>query len=54
VSFTEFGRLFRDALKVPNALYFDGKISRLYAPNLGRSDFGFQMGPIIGLVTDRP
>lgn len=54
VSFSEFGRLFRDALKVPNALYFDGKISRLYAPNLSRSDFGFQMGPIIGLVTDRP
>jgi uncharacterized protein YigE (DUF2233 family) len=54
VSFTEFGRFFRDGLKVPNALYFDGKISRLYAPTLNRSDFGFQMGPIIGLATDRP
>jgi uncharacterized protein YigE (DUF2233 family) len=50
VSFIEFGRLFRDGLKTPNALYFDGKISRLYAPELGRDDFGFQMGPIVGLV----
>jgi uncharacterized protein YigE (DUF2233 family) len=50
VSFAEFGRLFRDGLKTPNALYFDGKISRLYAPELGRDDFGFQMGPIVGLV----
>ena len=50
VNFAEFARLFRDRLKTPNALYFDGKISRLYAPELGRDDFGFQMGPIIGLV----
>lgn len=50
VNFAEFGRLFRDGLKTPNALYFDGKISRLYAPELGRDDFGFQMGPIVGLV----
>jgi uncharacterized protein YigE (DUF2233 family) len=50
VNFWNFGRLFRDALGMPNALYFDGKISRLYAPALQRSDFGFQMGPIIGLV----
>lgn len=50
VNFAQFGRLFRDALKTPNALYFDGKISRLYAPALRRNDFGFQMGPIIGLV----
>jgi uncharacterized protein YigE (DUF2233 family) len=52
VSFYDFGRLFRDGLKAPNALYFDGKISRLYAPELGRDDFGFQMGPIVGLVGD--
>lgn len=50
VNFAEFGRLFRDALKTPNALYFDGKVSRLYAPELQRNDFGFQMGPIVGLV----
>jgi uncharacterized protein YigE (DUF2233 family) len=50
VNFTEFARLFRDALGTPNALYFDGKISRLYAPELLRNDFGFQMGPMIGLA----
>ncbi|MGO4907942.1 phosphodiester glycosidase family protein [Pseudorhodobacter sp. W20_MBD10_FR17] len=53
VSFDEFGRLFRDGLKTPNALYFDGKISRLYASELGRDDFGFQMGPIVGLVEEQ-
>jgi uncharacterized protein YigE (DUF2233 family) len=50
VTFHEFGRLFRDMLGTPNALYFDGKVSRLYAPELGRDDFGFQMGPIVGLL----
>lgn len=50
VNFHAFARLFRDALDLPNALYFDGKISRLYAPDLGRDDFGFSMGPIVGTV----
>lgn len=51
VNFHAFGRLFRDALKVPQALYFDGNISRLYAPGLDRYDGGFPMGPIVGVVT---
>ncbi|WP_322890738.1 MULTISPECIES: phosphodiester glycosidase family protein [unclassified Yoonia] len=50
VSFHEFGSFFRDYLQLPNALYFDGKVSRLHAPALGRSDFGAQMGPIVGVV----
>ncbi|MCI5040000.1 MAG: phosphodiester glycosidase family protein [Donghicola eburneus] len=50
VTFHEFGSLFRDALKTPNALYFDGNISRLYAPELNRHDGGFPMGPIVGTV----
>ncbi len=50
VTFHEFARLFRDVLGTPQALYFDGRISRLYAPELNRSDFGFPMGPILGLV----
>lgn len=50
VSFHEFGRLFRDGLGLPRALYFDGKISRLHAPGIGRSDSGFRMGPIVGVV----
>ncbi|MDW3180372.1 phosphodiester glycosidase family protein [Roseobacter sp.] len=51
VNFHSFGLLFRDHLDLPNALYFDGKVSRLYAPALGRSDFGFNLGPIVGVVT---
>ena len=54
VTFHEFGSLFRDALQLPNALYFDGNISRLYAPELNRNDFGRAMGPIIALVSPRP
>ncbi|SEF80273.1 phosphodiester glycosidase family protein [Jhaorihella thermophila] len=53
VTFHEFGRLFRDGLGLPNALYFDGKISRLYAPGIGRNDVGFAMGPIVGVVEPR-
>lgn len=50
VTFHEFGRLFRDKLGLPSALYFDGKVSRLYAPSLDRSDLGFWLGPIVGVV----
>lgn len=52
VNFYDFGSLFRDYLHLPNALYFDGNISRLHAPELGRSDAGFSMGPVIGVVED--
>lgn len=51
VTFHHFGRLFRDVLKTPNALFLDGTISRLYAPELKRHDLGLPMGPILG-VTD--
>ena len=50
VTFHQFARLFRDRLKTPQALYLDGNISRLHAPALGRSDIGFPMGPIVGVV----
>jgi uncharacterized protein YigE (DUF2233 family) len=49
VTFHQFGSFFRDALNLPQALYFDGNISRLYAPQLNRADSGFRMGPVIGL-----
>lgn len=52
VNFHHFASLFKDALKLPNALYFDGNISRLHAPDLGRSDNGFRMGPVVGVVVD--
>ena len=50
VNFHDFATLFRDRLNSQNALYFDGKISRLYAPELNRSDFGWQLGPIVGVL----
>ncbi|MEX5727699.1 uncharacterized protein Ga0609869_001052 [Rhodovulum iodosum] len=52
VTFHEFGRLFRDVLQTPQALYLDGKVSKLYAPGLGRADGGLPMGPIVGAVVD--
>jgi uncharacterized protein YigE (DUF2233 family) len=55
VNFHHFARLFRDALGMPNALYLDGRVSRLHAPDFGRSDIGFPVGPIIGtVVRDTP
>ena len=50
VNFHSFGSLFRDKLGTPQALYFDGNISRLYVPGLNRHDGGFPMGPIVGVV----
>ncbi|MDU8928016.1 phosphodiester glycosidase family protein [Alisedimentitalea sp. MJ-SS2] len=52
VTFYEFGMLFKEGLGLPQALYFDGNISRLHAPDLERSDPGFRMGPIVGVVGD--
>ncbi len=53
VNFHSFARLFRDELKLPDALYFDGNISRLYAPALDRHDGGFPMGPMVGTVVPK-
>lgn len=50
VTFHDFATLFRDRLGCPNALYLDGSISALLAPELGRSDGWRPMGPIVGLV----
>lgn len=50
INFHRFARLFRDKLGAANALYIDGRVSRLYAPDLGRADIGFPLGPILGVV----
>ena len=53
VSFHAFASLFRDQLGTKDALYLDGTISRLYAPELSRNDPGIAMGPILAhVVTD--
>ncbi len=49
VTFHQFARVFRDVLKTPNALYLDGSICRLYAPDINRNDLGFPLGPIVAV-----
>ena len=49
VNFHRFARFFRDVLGTPNALFLDGKVSRLYAPGLDRHDIGFSLGPMLGV-----
>ncbi len=51
VNFHAFARYFRDVVGVKNALFLDGSVSRLYAPQLDRDDMGFPIGPIVGVVT---
>jgi uncharacterized protein YigE (DUF2233 family) len=50
VSLYEFAMMFRDLLDCPNALYLDGVVSGLYAPDLKRSDKKSEFGPIVGVV----
>ncbi|MBW8725026.1 MAG: phosphodiester glycosidase family protein [Inquilinus limosus] len=47
VSFGSFGRLFRDALGCRNALYLDGSISALSAPDGLSVGWGIRVGPIL-------
>ena len=50
VNFDAFARLFRDGLGCPNALFFDGSVSSLYAPELNRDDELGPIGPLVGVV----
>ena len=47
VSFGKFARLFRDELKTPNALYFDGSVSSLWDPANGVRDSFVPLGPMV-------
>lgn len=47
VSLGKFARFFRDALKTPDALYFDGSVSSLWDPANGRQDSHTELGPIV-------
>jgi uncharacterized protein YigE (DUF2233 family) len=48
VTFYDFAKLFRDALHCDNALFFDGTVSSLYSPELGRNDAMVPLGPMVG------
>jgi uncharacterized protein YigE (DUF2233 family) len=50
VTFDAFARLFRDGLGCQNALFLDGSVSSLYAPELNRDDEFQPIGPIVGVV----
>jgi len=50
VTFDAFARLFRDGLGCQNALFLDGSVSSLYAPELKRDDEIKPIGPIVGVV----
>lgn len=50
VTFHEFATLFRDKVGVPNALFLDGQVSRIYAPEINRNEIGSDLGPIVGVV----
>lgn len=47
INLYEFATLFRDTLRCPNALYLDGSISQLYAPDLGHEFLGGDFAGII-------
>ena len=53
VTFYEFATMFKEQLKTPNALFLDGSISRIFAPDIERRDYGVPMGPIVGVVALR-
>jgi uncharacterized protein YigE (DUF2233 family) len=53
VTFDAFARLFRDGLNCQNALFLDGSVSSLYAPELNRDDELGPIGPMVGVVGSR-
>lgn len=53
VTFYDFALFFRDGLKTRNALFLDGSISSLYAPELSRNDQLRAVGPIIGVTQNQ-
>ena len=52
VSFGRMARFFRDALRVKDALYFDGAVSSLWDPANGRRDTHSPLGPMVVVFED--
>jgi uncharacterized protein YigE (DUF2233 family) len=50
VTFHQFASVFKDELKTPYALFFDGTVSSIYAPELGRNDGFLPLGPMVGVT----
>src|SRR5690606_41658138 len=54
VSFGRSARFFRDELGCPNALYLDGSVSSLWAPDLDRRDETDDLGPMVAVLAREP
>lgn len=50
VNFHEFATFYRDKLECPDALFLDGTVCSLYAPQLKRNDFRMELGPMIAVT----
>lgn len=50
VNFHEFATMFRDLLRCPDALFFDGTVSSLFSTHLKRNDKKMDLGPVIGIT----
>lgn len=50
VTFGQFASVFRDQLGCQDALFLNGTVSSLYAPDMKRADLWLPLGPIIGVV----
>jgi len=53
VRFHQIATLFKDYFKCKNALYLDGAISKMYAPEIGKSDTKGQFGPLITISSTK-
>lgn len=54
VSFGRFARFFRDELGCANALFLDGSVSSLWAPELDRRDETDDLGPMVAVLAREP
>jgi len=54
VTFHAFARLFKDGLNCANALFLDGSVSSLYAPEINRDDELAPLGPMVGVSAPVP
>ncbi len=53
MTFYEFATLFRDVLGCDDALYLDGGLSAVYAPDQGQSFLGGDFVGMLAVTTER-
>ena len=50
VSFYTFAQLFKEKMQCHTALFLDGAISKMYAPEINRFDIDGNLGPFVTLI----